>query len=54
MEVGEKRDQMLTTVLDRLKRDLREARDAGDEEGAAQLEVRIGRLERRRDELAKP
>lgn len=49
--VEEKRDQMLSVVLDRLSEDLRAAEEAGDEERAAQLKVRIERLEKRRDEL---
>lgn len=47
----EKRDRMLGVVLDRLQEDLRAAQEAGDEERAAQLKIRIDRLEQRRSEL---
>jgi DNA-binding ferritin-like protein len=49
-----RRDAMLTTVLDRLEQDLRAAEEAGDEDRASQLRVRIERLEERRRELAEP
>ena len=52
--VDEKRDRMLGVVLDRLHDDLRAAEDAGDEERADRVRVRIERLERRRSELAEP
>lgn len=48
----EKRDQMLTAVLDRLRRDVSAAEEAGDDERAARLRVRIERLEQRQSELA--
>ncbi len=48
----EKRDRMLGVVLDRLQGDLRAAQEAGDEERAAQLKIRIDRLEQRRSELS--
>ncbi|MGB5284420.1 MAG: hypothetical protein WBN29_07905 [Polyangiales bacterium] len=48
----EKRDRMLGVVLDRLQDDLRAAQEAGDEEQAAQLKIRIDRLEQRRSELS--
>lgn len=48
----EKRDRMLGVVLDRLQDDLRAAQEAGDEERAAQLKIRIERLEQRRSELS--
>ena len=43
---------MLGVVLDRLQGDLRAAQEAGDEERAAQLKIRIDRLEQRRSELS--
>ncbi len=49
-----RREAMLTTVLDRLREDLRAAEDANDEEQAARLRVRIERLEARRQELGEP
>jgi hypothetical protein len=50
----ERRDQMLGVVLDRLQEDLHQAKDAGDEERAAQLQIRIDRLEARRSALKEP
>jgi hypothetical protein len=53
-DANRRRDAMLTTVLDRLEQDLRTAEEAGDEDRASQLRVRIERLEERRRELAEP
>ncbi len=50
----ERRDRMLGVVLDRLHEDLRHAKDAGDEDRAAQLRIRIDRLEERRSALEEP
>ncbi len=52
--VEQRRDEMLGTVLDRLNEDLRAAEEAGDDEEAARLKIRIERLRQRRDELAEP
>lgn len=52
--IEEKRDRMVGVVLERLHDDLRAAEDAGDEDRAERLMVRIERLEQRRSELAEP
>lgn len=51
---AERRDDMMASVLERLNEDLRAAEEAGDGERAAQLRVRIERLEARRRELTEP
>jgi len=50
----ERRNDMMGTVLDRLNEDLRAAEEAGDEERANELRIRIERLEARRRELTEP
>ena len=50
----EKRERMISIVLDRLEQDLRDAEEADDEATAARLRVRIERMKRQRDELASP
>jgi hypothetical protein len=45
---------MMGTVLDQLNEDLRAAEEAGDDERATDLRIRIERLEARRRELAEP
>lgn len=49
-----RRGQMLTLVLERLRDELATAEEAGDEERATQLRIRIERLERLRTELTGP
>jgi len=50
----ERRNDMMGTVLDQLNEDLRAAEEAGDDERATDLRIRIERLEARRRELAEP
>ena len=52
--VERRRDEMLSTVLARLNAELEAAEEAGNEEEAARLRIRVERLSQRRDELAEP
>lgn len=54
ISVEQRRDEMLSTVLERLSAELEAAEEAGNEEEAARLRIRIERLSQRRDELAEP
>ncbi|MFW2387424.1 MAG: hypothetical protein ACN4G0_03755 [Polyangiales bacterium] len=47
----ERRDRMLGVVLEQLDEDLREAKEAGDEERAARIRVRRDRLKEQRGEI---